>query len=987
MTSATFRSRARVIDLLGRQQIADVPTAMGELFKNSLDAGARNVWVDLSEKPQVLTIRDDGLGMRVEDVLEKWLILATDSKHSRETSEVAESDKGWMKFADDEQRNWLKHTIYGEKGIGRLSIATLGRITLLWTVWGKGNEQQGTLCLVHWHLFRHPTKLFEELPVPYIQLKSSPKLSNIASLFQELRTSPEIVDMLEDKRWSLELRKQLKNDLNIDVSKFFPNLPLKWETGTTFCIFETTDQVEDLFQKGRSEIVPSDDYPPDQLKSYHAFSTFWDPFHSYAKKRSLKIHPSISGKILQRTYRYWEPSDFKECDHHIRVEVSADGFARGFIQNYGQEKISYEHQLIRLPKNCSSPGRFLVEIGYLQGDQSYSRLPQDQYGEIEKRLKHAGGFSIYLDGVRVQPYGGVENDFAGFEERRLRNAGRYYFSSRRMFGGIFFPSKIETPLQEKAGREGFIVSGPMRGLRLWTEDLFVDLADSFFGRKSDRDDKKQRQQEKENAAAKARLAKEKVDYIESICLHKAWLRDFNQRVKEKVQTSRRLLVSELNAVPGTHLTACEEAFEALREMAVELRKTPSTPPVGVVLEGDALQSGNQYLTDRNIAILNLDKEIARQAKELQLRSSRYRSVEEQEKGILKRIAKADENIRQTIFEILSPALNKSLHIHNDLEEYAEKIINELIEIRQAELDGITIKAISQDATGELAERLEKSIQYQQEKFESEVIPKLNRLVDSISHLTDEASGSIILTEQAEELTILKERQAYLVEVAQLGLILEAANHEHEKQVDCVRSSIKQLENMLPKEQQDIVKTLSDSFEIIDSRMRLFDPLIRRRTVTQSSIGGDEIEDFLKKRFKENFEEIGLIEVTDNFRKGIWHQIKRPIFLGAIHNIFHNALYWCKKGSNAPHIRLSASGDLLTVSDSGPGVNARDVKRIFEPGFSRRPYGRGLGLYIAREALLGIGYNLYYSPKPELGALDGANFTILHKNKGLDNDHN
>ena len=46
MSIGTFKSRARVIDLLGRQQIADAPTATGELFKNALDAAACHVRVD-----------------------------------------------------------------------------------------------------------------------------------------------------------------------------------------------------------------------------------------------------------------------------------------------------------------------------------------------------------------------------------------------------------------------------------------------------------------------------------------------------------------------------------------------------------------------------------------------------------------------------------------------------------------------------------------------------------------------------------------------------------------------------------------------------------------------------------------------------------------------------------------------------------------------------------------------------------------------------
>lgn len=39
----TFQTRARTIDHLGREQIADCPTAISELWKNAYDAYARQV--------------------------------------------------------------------------------------------------------------------------------------------------------------------------------------------------------------------------------------------------------------------------------------------------------------------------------------------------------------------------------------------------------------------------------------------------------------------------------------------------------------------------------------------------------------------------------------------------------------------------------------------------------------------------------------------------------------------------------------------------------------------------------------------------------------------------------------------------------------------------------------------------------------------------------------------------------------------------------
>jgi len=122
-----------------------------------------------------------------------------------------------------------------------------------------------------------------------------------------------------------------------------------------------------------------------------------------------------------------------------------------------------------------------------------------------------------------------------------------------------------------------------------------------------------------------------------------------------------------------------------------------------------------------------------------------------------------------------------------------------------------------------------------------------------------------------------------------------------------------------------------------------------------------------------------MDFTDSLRQSSWPRVKRSNFLGAIHNLVLNAVYWCRQGgAPKPCIRLSVAEQRLAVSDSGPGIIVRETGRVFDPGFSRRPGGRGLGLYIARESLRGMGYELVYSPTPEPGALDGANFIVFSK---------
>lgn len=46
---AQFKTRARALDLLGRQQIAGIPTAINELIKNAHDAYADKFDIDFSD--------------------------------------------------------------------------------------------------------------------------------------------------------------------------------------------------------------------------------------------------------------------------------------------------------------------------------------------------------------------------------------------------------------------------------------------------------------------------------------------------------------------------------------------------------------------------------------------------------------------------------------------------------------------------------------------------------------------------------------------------------------------------------------------------------------------------------------------------------------------------------------------------------------------------------------------------------------------------
>jgi signal transduction histidine kinase len=58
---------------------------------------------------------------------------------------------------------------------------------------------------------------------------------------------------------------------------------------------------------------------------------------------------------------------------------------------------------------------------------------------------------------------------------------------------------------------------------------------------------------------------------------------------------------------------------------------------------------------------------------------------------------------------------------------------------------------------------------------------------------------------------------------------------------------------------------------------------------------------------------------------------------------------------------------LWVSDTGAGVDQKTLERIFEPFFTNKPQGLGLGLSISRSIIEAHGGSLIVASSPEKGA--------------------
>lgn len=96
------------------------------------------------------------------------------------------------------------------------------------------------------------------------------------------------------------------------------------------------------------------------------------------------------------------------------------------------------------------------------------------------------------------------------------------------------------------------------------------------------------------------------------------------------------------------------------------------------------------------------------------------------------------------------------------------------------------------------------------------------------------------------------------------------------------------------------------------------------------------------------------------------------------NLLDNSLYWLSRtpvGGRKIHVEVSRSAEGIHVvfSDSGPGVSEEIRERIFDPYFSTKPDGVGLGLTIAGEAAAEHDGSLELVTG---GPLSGATFRVI-----------
>lgn len=260
---------------------------------------------------------------------------------------------------------------------------------------------------------------------------------------------------------------------------------------------------------------------------------------------------------------------------------------------------------------------------------------------------------------------------------------------------------------------------------------------------------------------------------------------------------------------------------------------------------------------------------------------------------------------------------------------------------------------------------------------------------------DEASTIQALRDYIEDMeatwaraktTIRKqENQAEMyVHLAGVGMLLEFVVHELTRVTTLTLADLKSAPaTTLPPG----LRSLSRQLQTLEKRLRILDPVATpgRQRKEKTDVG--EVLHTLIDAHEQQFERHKIF--VD------FHEEGEPFFANVVagqmyqvfENLISNSVFWLthhrsvlarrRQGSEfaaSISIAIDASASTITFTDNGGGIDPADSEKVFDPFFSKKPAGRGIGLFIVKNLCKENAINVALLPVRN-GRIPGFVFTF------------
>ena len=165
------------------------------------------------------------------------------------------------------------------------------------------------------------------------------------------------------------------------------------------------------------------------------------------------------------------------------------------------------------------------------------------------------------------------------------------------------------------------------------------------------------------------------------------------------------------------------------------------------------------------------------------------------------------------------------------------------------------------------------------------------------------------------------------------------------------------------------------FRAISDRMSQMSPMYRSKSMYRKNVNLYEMLESIRSFFANRLEKQG-VRFTNDVPRDLELKLSLSKIYPVISNLIYNSLYWVADRKEKEILfRYVEEENALYIEDSGRGIAIRNKERIFEPFFSLKKGGRGLGLTISKNVLESQGYGISVVTEPEKKYLEGACFKI------------
>ena len=233
-----------------------------------------------------------------------------------------------------------------------------------------------------------------------------------------------------------------------------------------------------------------------------------------------------------------------------------------------------------------------------------------------------------------------------------------------------------------------------------------------------------------------------------------------------------------------------------------------------------------------------------------------------------------------------------------------------------------------------------------------------------------------LEKMVEERTAeLKDAQRELVlseKMATLGRLTATVSHELRNPLGTIRSSVFSVQRRIKDGDEKVMSALGRAERNIERCDLIIDELLNYSRIHDLNLEPIPIDTWITEVLDETTPPAG-ISTKKDLNAGITVDMDQERFRQCMVNILTNAYQSIEeKDSDEPgNVYITTSCDnnklIIDISDNGVGFDMANKSRLFEPLFSTKTFGVGLGIPITRQIIEQHGWEMDIVGEPQKGA--------------------